>query len=86
MTVPAFQVASVAEIDLEYFDALSLEGADRPLLKRGMNIWRIHNYISFFLIILRIWVEWARTIPATMADPTCTASIISSWDTPRDMH
>ena len=86
MTVAALQVAAVAEVDLEDLDPRSEDGTSRPFRERGMLTLSVHGYISFFLMIFRIWVEWARTTPAVMAAPTWTASIISSGATPRDRH
>src|SRR5271157_584078 len=81
MAMPACQVTTVSEVDLENTDCLSHERRRDPICER----WT-HAYISFFLMILRIWVVWANTIPATIAAPTCSASIISSLDIPNDKH
>ncbi len=86
MAVPAFQVAPVADVDLEHVDGGCPHLARNLLVEPWCDPGGIHSHISFFLMIFRICVAWASTTPATIAAPTWTASIISSLDTPKDKH
>jgi hypothetical protein len=78
--MPALQVALISQIYLQYFDPRCPQGVGEPFGERRGYTRGVHRHISCFLIILSIGLECAKTMPATIAAPTCSGSLVYLLD------